>query len=278
MKKNFIKIILDILMFVLLILMFNKNVISMSFHEVGGLIVCGLFLIHMGLNRKWILGISKRIFDKSLSGKTRLGYIVNAMLFIFTALIAISGIMISKTIFGFQTRSGVFWQSIHYFTASLDIILIGIHIGLHWTFIKNMFTKIIKIPHTFIKPIGIICISIILIYGGYSTVTTDFTRWLSLPFTTSSVQKGNISENHGKRSKEMPNNDEGPENFIRPEVKGNPGESNGGRDFSIGRIIEVITSYSSIILLFSFLTIMIEKILRIKISNRLENSENKNNI
>ena len=50
---NIIKIALDIIMSALLVLMFNKNVISMEFHEIGGLIVCCFILIHKLLNWKF---------------------------------------------------------------------------------------------------------------------------------------------------------------------------------------------------------------------------------
>ena len=63
-KKNRIKLALDILMLILLLLMYNKNVLGMSFHEIGGIAVCGLFIIHKLLNGKWILVITGKLFSQ----------------------------------------------------------------------------------------------------------------------------------------------------------------------------------------------------------------------
>ena len=71
-KKNITKIILDIAMAVLFITFFKKNLISMKFHMISG-IVFGIFiLVHMLLNRKWITNISMRLFDKKIKFRTKL--------------------------------------------------------------------------------------------------------------------------------------------------------------------------------------------------------------
>ena len=68
---------LDLVLLILMILLYQKNIISMSFHEIGGLVLFGLFIIHLLFNRKWIKSITKRLFDKSIPIKTRISYILN---------------------------------------------------------------------------------------------------------------------------------------------------------------------------------------------------------
>ncbi len=50
MKKNVIKITLDVLMATVTILMYNAKVLTLGFHEIGGLILIGAFLIHIALS------------------------------------------------------------------------------------------------------------------------------------------------------------------------------------------------------------------------------------
>jgi uncharacterized protein YjeT (DUF2065 family) len=282
MKKNIVKIVLDIIMTVLLILMYSKNVISISFHEVGGLVVCGLFLIHKGLNWKWIVTVSKRLFDKSLPAKTRLGYIVNVLLFISTIFVALSGIMISKTIIIFRSISseGMFWKMGHYFSAAILLVLVGVHIGLHWSFIKSMFGKMLKLPAAVVKSIGIICLAIVIIYGGYNTATTSFIRWLISPitaFTDSSSdmpQKGGGIQQgigqKGQRPEGMRQKGEKPEGFVRPEGEaGREVELPGTSSLNFGGMINVIASYGSITAVFAALTVLIEKMLKKKKHNKV---------
>ena len=70
-KKTLWKILLDICMLSPLVLMYQKRVISMCFHEVGGLILFALFLLHNALNWKWIKAVSARIFQRSLPPRSR---------------------------------------------------------------------------------------------------------------------------------------------------------------------------------------------------------------
>ena len=49
-KKTYLKMGLDLILFLLLALMYRKNAVCMRFHEIGGLVLCGLFLLHKGLN------------------------------------------------------------------------------------------------------------------------------------------------------------------------------------------------------------------------------------
>ena len=84
MSKKMVKGLLDLVLVVLLVLLYNKNVISMAFHEVGGLILCGLFLIHKGLNLSWIKAVGKKLFTprrvRALQGHDVFGYRLLGML------------------------------------------------------------------------------------------------------------------------------------------------------------------------------------------------------
>jgi hypothetical protein len=262
MKKNIVKIVLDVIMAILLLLMYSKNAISMSFHEVGGLAVCGLFLIHKGLNWKWIVGVSKRLFDKSLPAKTRLGYIVDFLLLVAMTFIAVSGIMISKTLFISVARGGGFWKMGHYFSSAAAIILVGIHIGLHWSFIRNMFAKVLKLPRAVAKPLAIICLAAVLTYGGYNTITSNFIRWLTSPFTTSAIAAGGMQQK-GERPEGMLQKGERPQGFGERHGNG-VGRPDGPSSFSPARALGVVGTYGSITSIFAALTLLVEKVLKRK--------------
>ena len=75
-NKNWIKIALDVVMAALLLMMYNKRIINLEFHEIGGLIVFGLFVIHQLFNWRWVINSTKRLFDKALPLKTKLNYVI----------------------------------------------------------------------------------------------------------------------------------------------------------------------------------------------------------
>ena len=72
-KKNIIKFILDIAMAVLFITFFNKNLISFKFHIIGGYVFAAFILVHMILNKKWIINISKRLIYKYFFNNSKWG-------------------------------------------------------------------------------------------------------------------------------------------------------------------------------------------------------------
>src|SRR5574344_15627 len=99
MKKNTFRIIIDSVMLVLFVLLFRKSVISLTFHEAAGLAVCAVFILHLIINYKWIVGVTKKLFSKTTPTKTRIGYLVDFILCVCFLGILISGIDCSQKLF-----------------------------------------------------------------------------------------------------------------------------------------------------------------------------------
>lgn len=135
MKKGKIygKLLLDLALLVLLSLMYRKNAISMRFHELGGLALCGLFLIHKALNRKWICSVTAGIIQRK--AKLNVRWVVDVLLLVSMTAVLVTGLLISKTlptaIAG--TRGLQIW---HYFFSAASLALSGIHLGLHGAYLK----------------------------------------------------------------------------------------------------------------------------------------------
>lgn len=190
MKTNSRRIILDAAMAVLLILMYNKFAVSLSFHEIGGLVVCGMFVFHNLLNRKWIVGISKRLFGRALPTRVRVGYALDVLLLVSMAFIALSGIMISQNVALRISGDLAFWRPVHYFASAVALVLVGIHIGLHWSFIRTTVAKFVRLPHAVARPLGVVCLTMVLAFGVYSVATSSFLHWLGEPFTAAGTEEG----------------------------------------------------------------------------------------
>ena len=65
-RSKYVKLFLDGILLVLLSLMYQKRVISMEFHEMGGLVLFGLFLLHKALNWQWIRTVTAGIFRRRI--------------------------------------------------------------------------------------------------------------------------------------------------------------------------------------------------------------------
>ncbi|MEH7417955.1 DUF4405 domain-containing protein, partial [Neobacillus drentensis] len=82
--------------------------------------------------------------------------------------IMVSGIFISKVVLpNLRYFPNVNWMPIHIFSSILGLVIVGIHIGLHWNWIKQMgshFPKLSKL-FTFRKPSRKLVSRLILIIG-----------------------------------------------------------------------------------------------------------------
>lgn len=145
-KNNiFLKIFLDIALIVVFILLMNSKIISLAFHEIAGLAIGAFFLVHKLLNLKWIKSVTKNIFGKKVTIETRIRYILDVLLLLGVYTIIISGIFMSQVLFPQATADNFTWRSIHTAFSYICIILIGLHIGLHWKWVMNGFSRMFKI-------------------------------------------------------------------------------------------------------------------------------------
>lgn len=187
------KYILDAAMVILIMTLYSKNVISLTYHEVTGLILCGFFVIHILFNRKWIAGVGTKLFSGKITTKARVTCLVDLLLLFSWIGVAVTGILISKKIFSFHVQG---LTPFHFFFAAMGLILAGIHLGLHADYIKAAVRRIPEISRLK-KPVTTILLVLLLGLGCVSAVSLGMGRWLSAPFTTSSMQHAGPSEHGG---------------------------------------------------------------------------------
>jgi len=172
-KKNIIKFVLDIAMAILFITFFNKNLISFKFHILSGYLFAVFIIAHMVLNKKWIVNITKRLFDKKLKLRVKISYILSLLLFISIFFIIASGSLMMKA----KTYDRLmFWKMLHLGASYLSVALIGAHLGLYWNFMMNMFKKIFKIKegNQISKILVNASVIIVLIFGIYTSYKKDY--------------------------------------------------------------------------------------------------------
>lgn len=139
---NKIKLILNILLtIVMLLLMDPRSFYGLGFHEWAGLIIGLFFFLHKALNWSWIKKVTVS-FIKRCSGRARLNYVLDILLLAGMVLMILSGIAIARTIdFSWLNLGGnrFFWRVMHTSSSYLTLALFGIHLGLHWHWVKQRF-------------------------------------------------------------------------------------------------------------------------------------------
>ena len=186
MKKGKIygKLLLDLALLVLLSLMYRKNAISMRFHELGGLALCGLFLIHKALNWKWIHSVTAGIIRRK--AKLNVRWVVDVLLLISMTAILVTGLLISKTLpTAIAGARGL--QIWHYFFSAASLALSGIHLGLHGAYLKNQLWNRLPLPETVRNALGIVLLFVLFCFGSFHLVTTGFVSQFTRPFASMTV-------------------------------------------------------------------------------------------
>jgi len=172
-----LKLVLDAVMLILLVLMYKKQVISLEFHEIGGLALIGLFLIHHLVNAKWIGAVTQRLFAKGTPGLVRARYIVDALLLLAFLAVGVTGVFISKVVFSLHVAGN--FKTLHYFASALAILLMGVHLGLH---AEYLFGKLLRKDANKAAKIALcVLLAVLIAFGGYSLTTTSFLRYLAAP-------------------------------------------------------------------------------------------------
>lgn len=170
MKK--LKIVIDILLFIATVLLFEIELIGNLNHEILGIALSILIIVHIALNFKWVKQVTKNL--KNVKIKTKIMYVTN----IFTLLIYLGaiacGILISDQLFKFHMSSNLYIVLAHLILGRLAISIMLVHLGLHLDRIlaKIKSKKIKTIIYVFYAIMMVLVVSY-LVY----TLTHSF-QWL----------------------------------------------------------------------------------------------------
>lgn len=277
-RINFVKFALDLMMGITFALLYNTRVLGgMRFHEIAGLAVGFAVLVHILLNWKWVKNVTLSIFKKKITLKTRIGYILNMLLLLDMAAIITSGIFISRDLFpGINMQSSIFNQRTHIAASFLALALIGIHIGLHWKWVMNVFKRIIK-TNKASKILGYAAKAaavVVLAFGIYSMVSVNyFSNTVGIFGIGSSVA---MEHNRGMKPdfkfQDETENGSGTADAqdVKPDFEPSGKGMRNGKGTGSSNILGVLAKYLSIMGVFTVLIYYIEKLLmRIKTSKAL---------
>lgn len=138
-KQNRTKLLLDIFTFAAFLIAMDPRTSGIAIHEWLSIAIAGTIVVHLLLNWNWIIEVTRRLFSGGLNG-SRMNYILNWLLFIDGILIMLSGIMISEAVvpaLGFTLPMNFAWRSLHDLSANISLIIMGLHLALHWNWIAT---------------------------------------------------------------------------------------------------------------------------------------------
>lgn len=121
---------------------------GIAVHEWLSIAFGAAIIVHLLLHWQWIVTVTRR-FLSNIPGHSRLNYILNTLLFIDITLVIYSGLMISRVALpalGLSLGAGGAWRGIHDLTANVSLILVGLHVALHWQWIVRAIKRYIVQP------------------------------------------------------------------------------------------------------------------------------------
>jgi hypothetical protein len=143
-KQNLTKLFLDLGVFIALLIATAPHFTGEAIHEWLGVALSGAIVVHLLLNWNWVVQITSRLFTKTAKGQ-RFKYILNWGLFASGIMILLSGLMISKTVvpfFGLSLPQNMSWKELHSLSTNIMMILMGLHVAVHWSWITSMIKRI----------------------------------------------------------------------------------------------------------------------------------------
>ena len=166
------KIIIDILLLIDTFVLVNMDITGHLIHEILGITMAILLLIHIVTNWNWIKSVTKNF--KKVNKKTKVMYVVSLLTMIVYFGAILFGVIISHELFKFETSSNYKFVITHIIFGRLAIVVMLLHVGMH---IDRMFSKVKNKKIKAILYIIYIILSIwISVYSIY-TLTHSF-QWV----------------------------------------------------------------------------------------------------
>lgn len=199
-KMNFIKFSLDVVMALLFVLFFNARVLGgQPFHEIAGLVFAVMYFTHIFLNWKWVVNVTRKLFDRKLPWNIRGSYALNLLLLISMSFVIISGVLISKVVFpNIQVTNQMWFRITHIAVSFLVLLLVGIHTGLHWQWVVNVWKKMWRFKSKSLlgRYAARTLTVLVLLFGLYEINSTGFINQLSGVTSVFGVNTQNIQQGH----------------------------------------------------------------------------------
>jgi hypothetical protein len=144
-KKN---LIIDLAAAVTFFVAMAPQMTGFALHEWISFALGATLMVHLVVHWKWVVATTTRFFGK-VSRQARINYILNWVLLIWTTIVMVTGILISETLLPLLGLSGSvnpFWSTLHHTASDAIILVMALHIALHWKWIVNAVKRYIVQP------------------------------------------------------------------------------------------------------------------------------------
>jgi hypothetical protein len=136
----------DLVLLVSFIVVSIPQSTGLAVHEWASVVFVIPFVIHLILHWGWIKKLPATFVQK-LKASYRFNIIWDAALYFMMVFVTFSGFLASEVVFvqlGIDLEVLPFWQKLHHDTSNFILPMLGIHLALHWGWIKKATKKMRK--------------------------------------------------------------------------------------------------------------------------------------
>lgn len=183
-RKILFKLAIDMVMTVIMLAAMASQLTGNTIHELLGVSLLALFIVHSVLNRRWYQTVLKRKHNT----RRILNTAVNLLLLVMVLMLMVSSVMISRILFAFiPVDGGLIARQMHILATYWGLIFISIHIGMHWRMVIGAARKILGITSLdrYSKFALRVMAVLVAVYGAYAFFARDVGSRLILYYTYS---------------------------------------------------------------------------------------------
>ena len=139
---------IDIGIFAAFLIADQPRLTGVALHEWISVAFAATIMVHLLLHWKWITTVGLHFFQK-LFHTSRLKFVVDSLLFVAFIVLMMTGLMISRSFlifFGIQPVRNQAWTMLHATSASMMLILTGLHFALSWNWVVGMVKRLLPWP------------------------------------------------------------------------------------------------------------------------------------
>lgn len=152
-------------MFILFLVLMFLNFTGILLHEILGVSLFIITLIHVWLNRKFLFGL--KLVNSNINSKMKFKLVLDWVMTILMITLIITGMLISRYLFTFITASV---SGLHNYLAIIELGLMLIHLALNLNLVYTVLKAKNKIPLVMISVLGF------TIFFGYIIYNNIFLR------------------------------------------------------------------------------------------------------
>ncbi|MPR05535.1 DUF4405 domain-containing protein [Microvirga tunisiensis] len=151
-------------------------------HEIFGTAMFAFLAWHIVVNRLWF----KNLFRGRYDGRRTLVLALNLLLLVNMVILLITSIVISKLLFSaLPIPDSIYLREVHWFSAYWVMMIVGIHLGLHWVRVMTLSRSILGLSANSASRTMVLRVIAVLLAGLGAWSFSVLGVWTKLIFTYS---------------------------------------------------------------------------------------------